>query len=73
MALVGVCAECDSLLRDAIDALNAHAAELRTMSAIADNGPHAQFAEVRGRVEEASSAAREAVQLYQGHLREHYR
>ena len=64
---------CDSLLRDAIDALNAQAAEVRTMSTIANNGgPQVHFAHVRRHVEDALSALREAVELYQGHLREHF-
>jgi len=68
---LGVCAECDSLLGDAINAVNAHAAELTTASATTGNGSYAQFAQLRKRVEEASNAVREAIELYQGHVREH--
>jgi hypothetical protein len=73
MPSLEVCMECESLLGEVIVAINAHVAEVRTMSTIADNGPHAQFARVRKRVKEASSAAREAIEVYQGHLREHCR
>ena len=66
-----VCAECKSLLLEVIHAVNAYSAELRILSAIAHNGPHPQFAEVRKCVEEASNAVSEAIELYKGHVREH--
>ena len=72
MPSLRVCAECESLLGEVIHAVSAHRAELRMMSAIADNGPHQQFAQVRKRTADALSAVREAVELYQGHVREHF-
>ena len=56
MPSLKACAECETLLGEVIDAVNAHTAELRTLSEIAGNGAHPQFVEVGKRAEETLSA-----------------